>query len=122
MPDTKKTIVLGASPNPARFSHKAVTLLLNHNHPVIPIGNKEGFISNSKIFTSWPSDQDVHTIAMYLKPENQAEYYENILRLKPQRIVFNPGTENNNLKSIAIEKGIDVIENCVLVMLSINSY
>lgn len=117
-----KTIVLGASPNPERFSYKAVNKLSQYKHEVIAIGKRKGTIENIQIIQETPAINDVHTVAMYLSPENQKEYYNYILSLNPQRIIFNPGTENRELAKLAEEKGIEVVEWCVLVMLSANQY
>lgn len=117
-----KTIVLGASPNPERFSYKAVSKLVHYGHEVIAIGKRKSIIENIEIIHDTPFMDDVHTIAMYLSPENQKEYYNYILSLNPKRIIFNPGTENNELASLAEKKGIEVVEWCVLVMLSTNQY
>lgn len=117
-----KTIVIGASPNPERFSYKAIVSLIKHNHEVIAIGKRKGCVSGTEIIQHTPVLNDVHTIAMYLSPENQKEYYNYILSLNPKRIIFNPGTENEELSKMAQNKGIEVVEWCVLVMLSTNRY
>lgn len=117
-----KTIVLGASPNPDRFSFKAIVSLKEHLHEVIAIGKRKGTVAGTEIIQHTPILDDVHTIAMYLSPENQKEYYDYILSLNPKRIIFNPGTENEELSKMAQSKGIETVEWCVLVMLSINRY
>ncbi|HNV95251.1 MAG TPA: CoA-binding protein [Bacteroidales bacterium] len=117
-----KTVVLGASPNPERFSYKAIVSLTDHHHEVVAIGKRKGNVAGIEIIQETPLFTDVHTIAMYLSPENQKEYYDYILSLNPKRIIFNPGTENNELYKLAEEKGIEVVEWCVLVMLSVNRF
>lgn len=117
-----KTIVFGASPNPERFSFKAIVSLREHHHEVIAIGKKKGSIADTEIIQDTPILDDVHTIAMYLSPDNQKEYYDYILSLNPKRIIFNPGTENEELSKRAQSNGIEVVEWCVLIMLSTNRY
>ncbi len=117
-----KTIVLGASPNQERYSYKAVSKLRKYGHEVIAIGKRKGIIDDVEIIQEKLAVNDVHTIAMYLSPENQKEYYDYILSLNPKRIIFNPGTENPELCKLAEMKGIEVVEWCVLVMLSNNKY
>ena len=118
----KKTVVLGASQNEERYSNLAVKKLVAHNHPVIAIGNKEGKINDIKIIKDNPSLKDVDTVTLYLNPENQKPYYDYILSLNPKRIIFNPGTENDELENLAAAKGIKTMEACTLVLLSTNQY
>jgi len=117
-----KTLVLGASPNPERYSYKAIVSLREKGYEVIAIGKKKGKVEDVEIIQEKLTFDDIDTIAMYLSPENQKEYYDYILSLKPRRIIFNPGTENQELYKIAKEANIEVIEWCVLVMLSLNRY
>lgn len=115
---TKKTIVIGASPKPERFSYKAVSLLNNYNQPVIAVGIREGEIDGIKITKGKPDIADAHTITLYIGAARQAEYYDYIFKLKPKRIIFNPGAENAELYEKAHAKGIEVVEDCTLVMLN----
>ncbi len=118
----KKTLVLGASPNPIRFSHKAVKSLVRHGHEVVPIGNREGDIMWQKIIVGKPKLNGVDTITLYLNPENQKEYYDYILQLNPKRIIFNPGSENQELIELAMKNKIEVSIACTLIMLNSNKY
>jgi hypothetical protein len=118
----KKTVVLGASQNEDRYSNMAVKKLVANNHPVTAISNKEGIINNIKIIKENPSIIDVDTVTLYLNPENQKPYYDYILSLNPKRIIFNPGTENEELEKLAAQKGIKTMEACTLVLLSTNQY
>jgi hypothetical protein len=49
-------------------------------------------------------------------------YYDYILSLKPKRIIFNPGTENEELMKLAKQNNIQPVVACTLVMLSIGNY
>ena len=118
----KKTLVLGASANPSRYSYLAVNKLTRFNHPVIAIGKKKGKVGEIDIETEQKPLSDIDTITLYLNPENQKPYYDYILSLKPQRIIFNPGTENDELYKLAKQKDIQVMEACTLVMLSTGQY
>jgi predicted CoA-binding protein len=118
----KKTVVLGASDNPSRYSYLAVQRLTNHQHPVVAIGKKEGIIGNTEITKEHPAMDDVDTVTLYLNPTNQVPYYDYILSLKPKRIIFNPGTENDELYEMAKANGIQPLEACTLVMLSTGQY
>ena len=118
----KYTVVLGASQNEDRYSNMAVKSLLAHNHPVTAIGIKEGIINDVKIIKEHPYINDVDTVTLYLNPDNQKPFYDYILSLNPKRIIFNPGTENEELESLAGEKGIKTMDACTLVLLSTNQF
>jgi len=116
--EQKKTVVIGASPNPGRYSYRAVSLLQSFNHQVIAVGIKNGEINGIPIHKGPIEITDVHTVTLYIGPARQPEYFDYIFRLNPKRIIFNPGTENDNLYQLAKEKGIEVVEDCTLVMLN----
>ncbi len=118
----KKTLVLGASNNPSRYAYKAVNRLVAHGNEVIALGIKDGKIGQIPIVHGRPNIKDLHTISLYLNPSHQKAYYNYLLELHPQRIIFNPGTENAVFMKMAKEKGIEVIAACTLVMLSIGAY
>jgi len=118
----KKTLVLGASENPARYSNLAVKKLTANGHPVIAVGKRTGSINNTVIETEKKDFTDIDTVTLYLNPQNQKEYYDYILSLRPKRIIFNPGTENDELVDLANEKGIKTQEACTLVLLSTTQY
>jgi len=122
MAEGKKTVVLGASGNPARYSNLAVKKLRAHQHPVIAIGKKSGQVGDVEIVTDHMPVGAVDTITLYLNPMNQKEYYDYILELRPNRIIFNPGTENDELIRRAKENGIEPVVGCTLVMLSTGMY
>lgn len=122
MLNSKKTLIIGASENPERYANKAFHSLNHHGHEVVMVGNKAGNIENNPIQTGMPSFSDLDTITLYLNPKNQEAYYNYILSLKPRRIIFNPGTENDELELLANEKGIETLEACTLVLLSTGQY
>ncbi len=115
--DNKKTLVLGGSPKPERFSNKAIIKLRSFNHEVISIGQKQAMVGDVVIETSMINFDNIHTITIYLGPNNQVDYYDYLLGLGASRIIFNPGTENKELSDMAKNKQIEVVENCTLVML-----
>lgn len=118
----KKTLVLGASVNPARYSNLAVQKLTAYNHPVVALGKKTGNIGNTIIETEKKNFDNIDTVTLYLNPLHQKEYYDYIFSLHPKRIIFNPGAENDELADLAKEKGIIAQEACTLVLLSTNQY
>ena len=118
----KKTLVLGASSNPARYSYLAAQRLIAHQHEVILLGRKKGTIFGETIHNEKLEWQNIDTITLYLNPKNQKEYYDFIISLNPKRIIFNPGTENQEFKDILINKNIVPVEACTLVMLATGQY
>jgi len=120
--ETKKTLVIGASENPARYSYLAVNKLTAHQHPVVAIGRKKGVIGKTPIETEQQIFEDVDTVTLYINPFHQKEYYDYILSLHPKRIIFNPGTENDELASLAEKNNIKAVEACTLVMLTTGQY
>lgn len=122
MTDQKKTVVLGASGNPARYSYLAIQQLRAHKHPVVAIGRRIGHVADVDISKEHLPENDVDTVTLYLNPKNQVEYYDYILNLHPKRIIFNPGTENDELIQKAKENNIDPVIACTLVLLSTGQY
>ncbi|MBK7872323.1 MAG: CoA-binding protein [Saprospiraceae bacterium] len=118
----KKTLVLGASPNPTRYSYAAVKQLARYGHEVVAVGNREGIIDGISIQKGQPNINQLDTVTLYLSDENQKQYYDYILHLNPKRIIFNPGAENPELARLAKEKGIEILPACTLVMLSVGNY
>jgi predicted CoA-binding protein len=118
----KKTVVLGASPNPERFSYRAVVSLAKKGFEVVPVGIKTGSIEGHPILNGTPDIKDVHTITLYLNKDRQKQYFGYILRLRPQRVIFNPGTYNKELMNLLGLNGIEVEEECTLVMLSTRNF
>ena len=118
----KKTLVLGASPNPARYSHLAIKRLTANQHPVVAIGKRKGNVDNVEIDLHQKPIDDIDTVTLYLNANNQKQYYDYILSLNPKRIIFNPGAENEELNDLAATKGIKTMEACTLVLLSTKQY
>lgn len=119
---TKKTLVLGASPKAYQYSHKAVQQLLHHGHPVEAIGRSPFQLDTVEVKTGTPPFEDIHTVTLYLNKDRQKEYEDYILSLKPKRIIFNPGAENPEFFQRAEQEGVEAIEACTLVMLSVGTY
>lgn len=117
-----KTLVIGASTNPQRFSYLAIKSLVKHNVDVVAIGLKPGEVDGIPIIVDKFPFQDIHTISLYLNAERQRDYLEYFISLKPKRIIFNPGTENGELIKLARANGIDLVFDCTLVMLNNGSY
>lgn len=118
----KKTLVLGASANPARYSYLAVNNLRARGHEVVAVGRHLGKVSDVEITNATECVEDIDTVTLYLNSQNQKQYYDYIFSIHPRRIIFNPGAENPELASLAKEKGIVPQEACTLVLLSTGQY
>lgn len=118
----KTTLVLGASANPARYSHMAITRLRQSGHPVVAIGKRSGEVADVPLETATREIEDLDTVTLYLNRANQQQYYPFILAQKPKRIIFNPGAENEELAALARSAGIEPMNACTLVMLSTGQY
>ena len=115
--------VLGASPNPARYSNKAIRMLLSHGHSVIPVNPGYDRIEGLSVVPN-PSElpQGVHTITVYVGPQHINPLLDGIIAAKPARIIANPGAESSLLKQRAELAGITYVEACTLVLLSTGQF
>jgi len=118
----KKTLVLGATPNPARYAYLAANRLARNGHSIVNVGLKNGEVAGVPIEKPETIHDDIDTITLYVGPQHQPELYDYILNTHPKRIIFNPGTENSELRRMANENGIETEYACTLVLLSIGQY
>ena len=119
---SKKTLVLGASANPSRYSYLAVNKLRENKHPVVAIGRTTAIVADIPVRSETEPIPDLDTVTMYLNPVNQKNYYNYILEQHPKRVIFNPGAENPEFEKILEEKGIQTVEACTLVLLTTGQY
>ncbi len=117
-----KTLVIGASVNPDRYSYKAAERLLAHGHDIYLVGAREGTLFGQPIEATPQPYTDVDTVTLYLGPANQPAYYDYILSLQPRRVIFNPGTENPSFEARLRAAGIIAEEACTLVLLATNAF
>ena len=118
----KKTLVLGASLKPSRYSNLAINRLTSYDQPTVAIGLKKGKVAGVSISTEKENFEDIDTVTLYLNPQRQKEYYEYILSLKPNRVIFNPGTENPEFYELLKKNNIETEVACTLVLLGTNQY
>ncbi|HQK40212.1 CoA-binding protein [Flavobacterium alvei] len=118
----KKTLVLGASAKPEKYSFKAITLLVQKGHSVLAIGQNAGEVAGIKIQTKAIPLKNIDTISLYLNPIRQRDYYNYIVESKPKRVIFNPGTENPEFYQLLELNGIKAEVACTLVLLTTNQY
>ncbi len=118
----KKTLVLGASTNPERYSFMAIRKLKFAGHPVVAVGLREGEVCGVVIEKPFPRFEEVHTVTLYIGPRNLPVYHDYIRSLKPKRVIFNPGTESPEFAGILAAEGIEVVHGCTLIMVSSEQY
>lgn len=120
----KKTLIVGASTNSSRYAFIAAQMLTDYKHAIVLIGIKKGEVLGNTILDirTRPVLQDIDTITLYVGPQHQPQWYDYLLSLSPKRIIFNPGTENQEFEKLAEERGVEAIEACTLVMLSTGQY
>jgi predicted CoA-binding protein len=121
-PNNKKTMVLGATPNTDRYANIAANRLVQSGHSIVNVGIKTGEVAGVPIEKAETIYNDIDTITLYVGPINQPPLYDYILNTHPKRIIFNPGTENRELRRMANDKGIETEYACTLVMLSVGQY
>ncbi len=122
-PEQHHVAVLGASPKPARYSNQAVRLLLEHGYKVTPVHPKFEQIEGLPVAATVNDITDsVDTLSLYVGPERISSMIDDILKLKPGRVICNPGTESKELQAGLDAKGIPWLEACTLVMLRLGTF
>lgn len=118
----KKTLVLGASTKPERYAYKCIKMLRDKGFDTVAVGLRKGEVAGVSIETEKKFFEDIHTVAIYISARNLKDYEEYIISLKPERVIFPPGTENPEYEQKLTEAGIFNERACPLVMLSIGNY
>jgi len=115
--------VLGASANPERYSHKAVAQLLAHGHAVFPVNPGLNVLLGLKVFADLADlPAPPHTVTLYVGTERSTALADAILAAHPRRVIFNPGSETPALAERLRRSGIEVLEACTLMLLSIDRF
>ena len=118
----KNTLIIGATPNPTRYAYRAAQMLKAKGHTIVNVGIRSGEVAGVAIERPAEIHEDVHTITLYIGPAVQPEYYDYIIKTEPKRVIFNPGTENEELEDLLKSHGIEPVEACTLVMLATGQY
>lgn len=115
---------MGATPNRARYANLAANMLAEYQHDTVLLGIQKGDINGNPILDirQKPAIEGVDTITLYIGPQRQPEWYDYLLSLRPRRIIFNPGTENDEFEQLATQQGIEATEACTLVLLRSNQF
>lgn len=117
-------VVLGASSDPSRYSYMAMVNLREKGYRRLPVHPREQVVDGEKVFASLGAllGTPVHTVTMYVNPSLSDKVEQELLALKPQRVIFNPGSENPRLAKVLADHGIEVVEACTLVMLRTSQF
>lgn len=119
----KRVLVIGASNNEERYSNKAQRLLAEHGHEVIPVTPKETEVLGVKTIPDIArATGPVDTVSVYVRPQVLKGQADALVRLKPNRVIFNPGTEDEAVEAELKREGIEVVEGCTLVMLRTDQF
>lgn len=118
----KNTLIIGATPNSTRYAYRAAHMLKSKGHSIINVGIKEGEVAGVSIEKPGEIHDKVDTITLYIGPDLQSGYFDYILKTNPKRVIFNPGTENEELEVLLKENGIEPVEACTLVLLATGQY
>ena len=116
----KKTLVLGASLNPIRYSNMAIKRLVNNDLYVVAYGLNE--VSGINIDTELKFYEGIDTVTIYINSKRQKDFYKYIISLHPKRVIFNPETENTEFYKILKDNNIYFEEACTLTLLATNQY
>ena len=118
----KRTLVIGASEKPERYSNKAIRKLRAYGHEVVALAARPGQVEDVIFETEKKAFQGIHTVSVYLGPQNQDAFIDYIIGLNPERVIFNPGTENPEFRESLRKAGILPEEACTLVLLGTGQY
>lgn len=112
----KNILILGSISNTATPSYLASKYFFNKGFNVFALSSnnilsKELRIIDEKLDPNY-KQSSIDIISIFVNPKKQIKYYKFILSLHPKRIIFNPGTENDELILLAKSKNIEVIKGC----------
>ena len=117
-----KVLVIGASLKSERYSNKAIKMLTEYNHDVFAVGLRVGIVNGIEVKKQIEKIEKIDTITLYLNPNRQTDYFDDIIVLRPNRVIFNPGTENPALFNILNKAKINYEVACTLVLLRSNLF
>ena len=119
----ERVVVVGASPKPERYSNRAVRLLIQHGHDVVPIHPAASSIEDLPTVARLKDlNGHVDTVTLYVSAERSSAMEAPLVRLRPSRVIFNPGAENPALAAALNAQGIHTEEACTLVLLNTNQF
>jgi len=119
----RNVVVLGATPKSDRFAYRAMKMLREHGERPIPVNPAFQEVLGETCYRSIADVPDpIDTVTMYVGAARSEPLIADIVHAKPRRIIFNPGAENDHLASEAEAHGIEVVNDCTLVMLQTGAF
>lgn len=123
MNSSQRVLIVGASDKPDRYAHKALVALRHHGHGVVLVHPRLKEIDGLPVYADISDvTEPVDTVTMYVGPAISAGLAAKLIALKPQRVIFNPGSENPELESQLSAAGIHPQEACTLVLLATGQF
>ena len=120
---TKNVAILGASDDPNRFAYKAFQLLTRNGYMPLPVSTSTQEIDGVKTYPHLADIKEKYTtLTMYVRAEISTKIKDEILRARPDRVIFNPGTENPELETALKSQGTHVVNACTLVLLNAGQF
>ncbi len=115
--------IIGASHKPQRYAYKAQQMLMQAGHQVYPVSGNGREIMGVPGYRSASEISDaIDTVTLYLNPQRHDAIKQELLALKPRRIIFNPGTESEELAQFYQQHGIQTLQACTLVLLRTDQF
>ena len=118
----ERVAILGASDNPERYSYKAMQMLVENGHEAILVSPRYKEIEGRSVYEDLTLLKGIDTLTLYVNADISNKMKDQILKLKPKRVIFNPGTENPALEKALTDAGIAIEEACTLVLLRTNQF
>lgn len=120
---TQTVVVLGASDKQHRYSYKAIKLLERYGHNIIPVHPKLTDIDGLSVVENLSDiNETVDTLTLYIGADRSKLLLNEIIELKPKRVIFNPGTDSEILTERLLQEEITFIHDCTLIMLETNQF
>jgi predicted CoA-binding protein len=118
-----RVAILGASDRPDRYAYMAFRMLKDYGHEVALVNPKLKEIEGVPVVPALADTKgEIDTLTMYVGPQKSNQLINEIIALKPRRVIFNPGSENDDLIRELGLAGIHVVEGCTLVLLRTNQF
>ena len=111
--------IIGASEKKHRYAHMAMTALMEHGHDVRLVNPFKETIDGHRCFNAVTDiNEKINTVTLYVNPTRLRDHIEEVIQVKPERVIMNPGTEDADMEKRLEDAGIKVSRACTLVLLS----
>ena len=115
--------IIGATEKKNRYAHKAMTALLENGHEVRLVNPYKQSVDGQKCFSTITDIKEkINTVTLYVNPKRFRDHIDEVIQVKPERVIMNPGTEDTDMEKTLEEAGIEVDRACTLVLLSTGQF